>query len=256
MNARPFYLVVLVTLFSSCQKLLDYYNIDTNKSIPECRIESINYYDNNNQLSESLEFRYNTDGVLYEAIESYPLEEPMEAYTSVWDYRYDLEGRLIWAGPLSTPRPYATIYAYDGNSRLPARDTLISMGNYRVEYFSYDLLGRIIQITDKYFIYTEEGLYEEHPGDVYRYYYDLRGNRQDDPSNPGYQGLIQYTDKPSLYSLNPVFQLQYKNWSKNSTWIAESYNDKGLPSKTPAEGLNSQPFLSVGANEVINYLCE
>src|SRR5689334_6773181 len=101
-NTRSCYLIITLIMFSSCHKLLQYYNVDPNPAISECLIESINYYNDKNELAESLDFNYDQNGVLVEAIESYPLEEPMEAFTSVWQYRYDSLHRIVWTGPLST----------------------------------------------------------------------------------------------------------------------------------------------------------
>jgi hypothetical protein len=256
MNSRLLYLLLATLFFSSCQKLLDYYNVNTDKPHSVCRIESIKHYGDNNELYREMVFQYTPEGELTAAIEAFPFEDPEGAYTSQWEFMHDEHGRLIRTGPWSTPRPFATVYAYEGSARLPARDTLLGMGGFTVEYFDYDERGRIIEIAEKVFFYNEEGEIEERAGDVYRYYYDLRGNRQENPANPYYKGLIQYSDKPSLYSLHPAFQLEYKNWSTNSTWSAESYNDKGLPTKTSSEGIELQPFLDTGPGQTISYVCE
>ena len=96
-----------------------------------------------------------------------------------------------------------------------------------------------------------------HPDEVYRYYYDIRGNRQQHPSNPGYNGVIQYSDKPSLYSLHPVWQLTHKNYSKNSVPYGETYNSKGLPLTVKEDNVASfQPFLNLHFGSAITYDCE
>ena len=248
---------MVITLFSSCQKLLDYYNVNDTDPKPACDIKSIRYYGKeDNVLYHDMEFFYSAEGKIQGVLESYPAEDPDGAYSSNWEYLYDEQGRLIRTGPLSTPIPHAEIYAYEGNSRMPARDTLIYMAGFVVEHFTYDEADRIIEIASEIHEYTEDGGIRVAPGGVVRYYYDLRGNRQADPLNPQYQGLIQYNDSPSLYSLDPAFQIQYKNWSKNSAIQADMLNSQGLPLKTSERQRFRQPFISMRGGYTLTYSCE
>jgi hypothetical protein len=203
-----------------------------------------------------MDFQYSENGRLKGVFEEYPVADPEGTFSDYFPYYYDEKGRLTWTGALSTFHPGAEIYVYEGDSQLPVRDTIIQMGGPIVQDFEYDAQGRIIKITDRAFAISDEGEVHQVDSSITRYYYDLRGNRQEHPSNPGYIGLINYSDKPSLYSLAPAFRIQYKDWSKNSTLVAESYNEHGLPLKLASEQPRLQPLVDIYGGEFIVYECE
>jgi hypothetical protein len=75
-------------------------------------------------------------------------------------------------------------------------------------------------------------------------------------SNPGYPGIIQYSDKPSLYSLHSVWQLIHKDYSKNSVPFGETFNNKDLPLSIKQSNVAYfQPFLNLYLGSVIEYDC-
>jgi hypothetical protein len=254
---KNYLILILAIACSSCNKILDYYNHSGNNKPSNCKITSIKYYGPlDGILYRTLDFEYYDDGRPKGVMESFPAEDPEGYYGYEWPYYYDEKGRMVRSGPLSTPYPTATLYVYEGDSRLPIRDTIIRMDGPAIEDFTYDAHGRIIQVDWRHWAYTEDGGMAMSDTVTYRYYYDLRGNRQEHPSNIGYKGLIKYSDKPSLYSLSQEFRIQYQDWSKNSTLIAESYNEEGLPLKLAEDQPHPQPLIDLHGGDVITYDCD
>lgn len=64
-----------------------------------------------------------------------------------------------------------------------------------------------------------------------KYTYDANGNKQVTLDIEGKTPPpLEYSDKPSLYSLNPVWQLIHKDWSKNSLKVpVKTVTAQGLP---------------------------
>lgn len=210
---------------------MDYYNVgdDQPQPPPECRLltlrdtSSQEYFENTynyNTSNNPVSIRYS----MYDYILDYTHEY-------VFDFSYDDLGRLVSRTSDFAYGGDMVYYAYEGNSNLPVRDTVVSLYSSWVEDLEYDEQGRLVKMTQRDFQFV---IPEENPGPypdvIYRYYYDIRGNRQEHPSNPGYGGLIQYSDNPSLYSLHPVWQIVYKNHSRNSIAGAQ-INEDGLPAK-------------------------
>lgn len=243
-------------LLSSCQKALDYYNVKEVEPPPSCRVETIKGFSADGTLFHEMEFLYSDNGQLDGVSDWYVEADPEGLFTDFWEYNYDEQGRIIYTGPYSTPSPFAEIYFYEGNSRLPAGDTLLRLGFIVAEKFAYDTRGRIVEIEQKFITWDEEDNMVVEEPTYLRYYYDLRGNRQESPTNEGYAGLITYSDKPSLYLLSPVFQIQYKNWSKNSTLSVETFNEQELPTQLKLQQRNFQPFISMGGGYKLTYTCE
>jgi hypothetical protein len=224
-------LLVTIIIFPGCQKLMEYYDVKGEKKPPACRIISQSYVDLEGD-SVATVYSYNADGT--PASISYP---DLDVGTHYEDFTYDNLGRLIhrsqyiYAGEDQT-------YIYEGNSKLPIGDTAIDIwGRKWFETFGYDDLGRIISEARKW-VWSPEGLDEalgEDPAsyavEVRRYRYDVRGNRQPTIFDITPQEPFVYSDKPSFYSLNRVWQLIYRNYSKNSveTSQVKTYNEYGLP---------------------------
>lgn len=224
-------------LLSGCQKLLDYYNLDEQgkphiKPLPHCRLMSET--DTQDPTYLRTLYEYDEEGRPKHISFPYPDEEHFV------DFMYDEQGRLAYEHVSTYVGPGDRKYVYEGDSRLPVRDTLYKWyGLVYTESFTYDNSGRIIR-EEVRFISAPDDYDEELLGDprvweaTSAYYYDLRGNRQYQAgSNQGTARPIQYSDKPNLCLLNPVFQLYFRNFSRNSTVYDDknvaTYNENGLP---------------------------
>jgi hypothetical protein len=164
-------------------------------------------------------------------------------------------------------------FVYEGNSQLPIRDSILSDTFFgisegvayqaytvKVEDLYYDSHGRINRVVSRReFRNTLYGLLESSNYEM-KFSYDAKGNRQViNDGNGNTPPAISYTNKPSLYSLHPVWQLVHKNWSKNApVENVQSYNSYGLPTKADMNGsrflqtmntISENPFLNV------NYTC-
>jgi hypothetical protein len=251
------FLVLIAISFSSCQKLLDYYNYkDNDEPSSGCRIKTITTA--SGAQVNTARIQYSSNG-LPAAVE-YEMHDVPFDYTETYTfhYVYDHLGRLVSETSDWVYGDNLVFYAYEGDSKLPVRDTIKALYVSYVEDLEYDTKGRIIKKTlrDFEFVIPEDNP-GPHPDEVYQYYYDLRGNRQEHMSNPDYPGIIQYSDKPSLYSLHPVWQLIHKNYSKNSVPFGETFNNRDLPLTIKKSGVPYfQPFLNLSPGSVIEYECE
>lgn len=250
------FLLLLTIALSSCQKLLDYYNYRDAEPSPACRVKAISNEDD--FYLSTIRIQYHNNG-LPAVLESDDYDKEFDFTTSYTrQYTYDHLNRLISDHSENAyvgPRVY---YAYEGNSLLPVRDTVVALYVSYVEDLEYDAKGRITKVTARDFDFViPEDNPGPHPDQVTQYYYDLRGNRQEHPSNAGYNGLIEYSDKPSLYSLHPVWQLLHKNYSRNSVPFGETFNEEGLPLTIKDELVpHFQPFLKrLGRGSSIEYDC-
>lgn len=236
----------------SCHKIVDLPGYQEPLPIPKCRVASITYEDDFGISKHTV--TYNSMG-LPDYISEYFKDDLGNELEDINVHQYDERNRLIAEGPFSTPNPYIYHYVYEGESTVPVRDTLYSIGMVYVEDFEYDRQGRIIRVLRRH-ITPDEGVIKE-PDEDRRYYYDLRGNRQEHASNPGYAGIIEYSNKPSLYSLNKVWQLRYRNYSRNATISPSTFNEHGLPVIYKfGERQWFQPFLILWEGAVVSYECE
>jgi hypothetical protein len=247
-------LLLLAISFSSCKKFLDYYHYHNNEPANASRITTITHvgpvdddttriFYNNNGLPAALNYQMHNKE--FDFIDSF-----------TFYYAYDHLDRLLSETSEFVYGGNLIYYAYEGNSSLPLRDTVRALYVDFVEDLDYDAKGRIIKITQRdfhYLIPQDNTIPNETR--VIKYYYDLRGNRQEDMSNGSYPGIIQYTDKPSLYSLHPVWQLIHKNYSRNSVPYGETFNENGLPLSIKENSEPFQPFLNVGHGSKIEYDC-
>jgi hypothetical protein len=235
---------------------MDYYNYKEANPPTGCQIISTS--NENESYSTSAEFTYHSNG-LPAAVKSDTYDKEIDFTQTVTRFfKYDHLNRLVADSSDSWYANPFIFYAYEGNSTLPVRDTVHALNGTFVDDLEYDAQGRIIKVTTRV---IEDFFPEDNPGPhpdaVAKYYYDIRGNKQEHPSNAGYSGLIEYSDKPSLYSLHPVWQLIHKNYSKNSVPFGATFNEKGLPLTTKqAEVPHFEPFLkSIGKGTQIAYDC-
>lgn len=249
------FLILISISFSSCQKLLDYYNYNDNEPSTGCQITTIRNTGGPDIYTTSMQYQNNglPASVTYETHNTEL--DYTDSYT--FHYTYDHLDRLISETSDFVYGGDLVFYAYEGDSKFPVRDTVQALYFSYVEDLEYDISGRIIKKTrrDFQFVIPEDNP-GPHPDEVYQYYYDLRGNRQENVSNRGYPGIIQYSDKPSLYSLHPVWQLIHKDYSKNSVPFGETFNNKDLPlSIKQTDVPYFQPFLNLFLGSKVEYEC-
>jgi len=250
------FLVLLTVTLSSCQKLLDYYNYNGNKPSTGCQIKAITH--SSSSVESTTRITYRSNGL--PATVKYEMHDVAFDYTDsfTFHYAYDHLNRLVSESSDWVYGPNLIYYAYEGNSSLPVRDTIRALYESFVEDLQYDVKGRIIKKArrDFQFVIPEDNP-GPHPDEVYKYYYDARGNRQEHISNPGYPGIIQYSDKPSLYSTHPVWQLIHKDYSINSVPFGETFNEKNLPLSIKQNKVSYlQPFLDLHPGSKIEYDCD
>ena len=250
--ALPLGMIILV--FSSCQKIMEYYSLNsTSAAPPSCRIESYTsvYFESVN----STHIKYDTLG------------NPVQVtYFADWlpdgkateRFHYDNLGRLILHEPfieMGNKRQYV----YEGNSKTPVRDTATDFqGKKYLETFKTDTKGRITEEEIKW-IYSPPDLEDDFPfeTEVHRFYYDVHGNRQVNPFDYPWHKTIKYSDKPSIYTLHPVWQVIHRDYSKNGITNVTQYNENGLPVTFQSDEFAYwQPFLDMNQNSVVVYECE
>jgi hypothetical protein len=109
-------------------------------------------------------------------------------------------------------------FVYEGNSKLPIRDSLLSDTFYgiaegksykiytvMVEDFYYDAHGRMNRIVISREFNNTRFAQKDYYNVEIKYSYDAKGNRQTISDEFGYTpSTVSYTNKPSLYSLHPV----------------------------------------------------
>jgi hypothetical protein len=246
-------LMGVVILFSGCQKILDYYKPGKTDSAKGCRIKSYsyNYYGDFYQTT----FQYDAQGkpTLITYYDPY-----LSGGMTTEIFEYDSLNRLV----NHLPDPFkgsSRVYVYEGTAKTPVRDTATDFsGNVYLETFETDDAGRIIQ--EKIELIKSEETPEpgfEFKTEVHRYYYDLHGNRQDNPFGHPWHTTLKYSDKPSLYSLNPVWQLISRDYSRNGVPNVENYTEQGLPRTFIfSEFAYWQPFLDLNLFCTIVYDCE
>ena len=247
--------VVLATgiMLAGCQKILD--RIHNHPAAGGCQITGI--ASNSESYIDSTTILYNTAGQPVNIIYT-SYDVAFNGYhTHTFNYNYNNQNRLISQTSDWVYSQDQVYYAYEGNAKEPVRDTIPKIfGQVIVEDFEYDGQNRINKVTARTVSQWEDDP-EVYPTLVYKYVYDAQGNRQEDPSNPHYAGTIQYSNKPSLYSLNNVWQIVQKDYSRNSVLYVDTYNDKGLPTSIKKDPVvYFQSFLNLLPGSHIDYSCE
>jgi hypothetical protein len=251
--AFPLGMIIVMTL-SSCQKIMDYYNINGASSAPPgCRIRAYTtlQYESESNVSIQYDGKGNPVVITYKA-------DYLPNGTVTEKLRYDTKGRLISHEPdlyMGNIRKYV----YEGDSRTPLRDTAIDLqGKKYLESFKTDAKGRVVEMEIKW-IYSPPELEDdfEFQTELHRFYYDFRGNRQANPFDYPWHKTISYSDKPSIYSLHEVWQLIHRDYSKNGLTNVTEYNEAGLPQRFKFDEFAYwQPFLDMSQNSVVEYDCQ
>jgi len=247
-------LVFLGTVLSSCEKIIDHYTRDESRNAASCRIASYTYDYYGSMVIAT--FDYDVDGKpisITHHDEWLPDGQAKEVFV------YDEFGRLTHHIPdeyIGSIRHYI----YEGNAHMPVRDTIAdAAGNKYVEEFTYDKAGRIVRIDIRQVVAVDGSGDDPHvfKPEAYRYYYDAYGNRQANPYDRPWHRTIRYSDKPSLYSLHPTWQLVFRDFSRNNASKVATYNEYGLPITFIYSELDYwQPFFDLSQNAVITYECD
>lgn len=250
--ALPLGMTILI--FSSCQKIMEYYSLNSTKSVtPPCRI--ISYSSLYLGSVTSTTFTYDANG---KPVEITYLADWLPQGKAVETFHYDSLGRLILHKPFIEMGNLRR-YVYEGASLFPVRDTATDFqGKKYVESFKTDIKGRIIEEEIRW-IYSPPDLEDDFPfkTEVHRFYYDVHGNRQANPFDYPWHKTIRYSDKPSIYSLSPVWQLVHRDYSKNGLTDVTEYNENGLPLQFKFDEFAYwQPFFNMSQRSVLVYECQ
>jgi hypothetical protein len=245
---------MIVLILSSCQKIMEYYSFNnTRPGSLACRIKSYSsiYLEN----ERSTKIKYDSAG---KPIQITYFAEWLPGGKAIEKFHYDTLGRLILHEPFIEMNNLRQ-YVYEGTSLIPLRDTATDFqGKKYLESFKTDFEGRIVEEEIKW-IYSPPDLEDDFPfaTELHRYYYDLRGNRQVNPFDFPWHKTIRYSDKPSIYSLSPVWQLIHRDYSKNGITNVTEFNEGGLPVRFKFDEFAYwQPFLDMDQNSVVVYECE
>lgn len=246
---------MIVLLFSSCQKIMEFYSVNSSvegSPTTRCRIRSfssnlyesvnrtvVHYNENNDPWRIKYYAEWLPDGVATEYI------------------KYDSLGRLIQHEPDLTMGNHRT-YVYEGTSRVPVRDTATDFqGKKYLETFKVDAIGRIVEEEIKW-IYSPPDLEDdfEFKTERHRFFYDLQGNRQVNPYDKPWHKPLRYSKKPSLYSLHPVWQIINRDFSKNGIDNVSTFNENGLPTSFRIDDFAYwPPFLDMSQYSRVAYDC-
>lgn len=245
---------MIMLIFSSCQKILEYYSINdtASETSTSCRVKSYSspYYESVIRT----EIKYDTKG---NPVQITYFADWLPGGKAIEKLKYDSLNRLISHEPFIEMNNIRK-YVYEGDARTPVRDTATDfLGKKYVESFKTDLKGRITEEEIRW-IYSPPDLEDdfEFQTEVHRYYYDARGNRQVNPFDYPWHKTIQYSQHPSLYSLHPAWQLIHRDYSKNGIKNVSIYNDSGLPLRFKFDEFAYwQPFLDMNQNSEVVYDC-
>jgi len=253
-------LAIAVICGSGCKKIQDHYSDILHGKPATCKLTEIRnaITDPTANVTYLCELTYNSWG--YPNSTTFTNYDLLSADDFVYTFNFAYDSRKRIQSLTSDFVYYGGLhyYGYNGNSLLPVRDTIPDvMGAYEVNDLERDGFGRVVKITTRHGWYIPDDSYPIYETTVKSYYYDQNGNRQENPSNANYPGLIKYSNKPSLYSLHPVWEIVYHNSSRNLPEILAEYNNKGYPTfvlgLTPA---NWTPFLIAQDNSNLHYECK
>jgi YD repeat-containing protein len=230
--SSPVWMIPLITVsffFSACSKIRDKINQDCFDVSKFCRIASIDADFTGNGVFEHFQFSYNAAGD--------PQKWSFTDGENGVDYyfRYDKKGRLT--DVLATKREQTSVIVWNRFSypspRMIIDSFYFSLGNLNDPHPPYDPGkpgSRTVMQMD------EQGrlaklLHANPDGSDYVYSYDPNGNL----ILPG----VNYDDKVNIYRTSRVWQLLYRDYSRNNPTTAVSgqfvtpaaYNAYGLPTR-------------------------
>ena len=84
--------------------------------------------------------------------------------------------------------------------------------------------------------------------EAFDYYYDNDDNRL----TVG-QPVLKYSQKKNLYSISPTWQLNYRDWSKNTVDTDDIVNEQGYP--VLIRGDRADKFFCIYDGAVLTYDC-
>jgi hypothetical protein len=243
--------LVIIFLFSGCQKILEYYNHGESSIPPSCKIKGYKYDYFGSLYTTTIDYSTTGNPVLITYYnEAYPDGQASERLV------FDNLNRLIFHEPyvyMGSTR----VYVYEGNSRRPVRDTATDLWGIKyLETFKYDTKGRIIEEEIKVIYTPPDFEFPIFQTEVHRFYYDGRGNRQINPFDNPWHKTITYSDKKSIYSLHPAWQLIYRDYSINTVPNVSAVQ-QGYPiAYFQKEDIVWQPFLDLNYLGEVIYDCD
>lgn len=216
--------LALVSMLSSCNKLLDYVNKGggEGESVAAYRIKSIKGWSPLDSATAS--FTYNEKGDL---VKIWFDDATTGRFNTI--FRYNHEGQVTDRITTYDGRFFDSWYHYVyNNAGRVIQDTLYQLGTITddrptdnstmlVSNYSYDSYGRVVK--------TETTVLK--PNINYKfttdYPYDIKNNLV---------GRADTVDtRASLYRIDPNWMLMAKDYSLNNPFVADEYNKAGLPVK-------------------------
>lgn len=251
---RMLTIIIMLFIGFGCQKVSEYFNYSGNGAtdIRVCRIKQISVGGESGAINYN--FSYNKNGDPVSVINNRVGTGNPNMY-----FKYDKYGRLV-----EMIRPYVNgayetwdKYIYNNKNQI-VKDSSYGFGamgsqgplpanHFTIVCFEYDTQGRVIRLTDSLF-YNEVFNFAA----VYQYAYDVSGNLIHPNSN------IIYDSKLNFLKTNKVWMFISKDYSLNNPFIANSYNEIGLPLCFPASYTSYTilaPLLYGGSVNKIIYDC-
>ena len=256
---------LLVFQITSCQKILDHWpghGHGGGDSTVKYRIKSVTYFAGDVDTTSLREatFEYGTDNVL----DSVVATDDNPNITESLYFTYNATGALVayakFHRDLSEPTARYTVehwYGIGSGNRI-LTDTMahsgFATGFGDKSNLEYDDQSRVIK--DVHQSAADGNIF---PVDTLTFSYDASGNRGFvDRGNGGITSTgggvtdsTVYDNKVAYRSTNPIFQLIDRDWSKNNSTYATSYNSAGLPLGF-AKG-SQENFLDLGEPRVIEW---
>ncbi len=255
---------LLVLQITSCQKILDHWpghGHGGGDSTVKYRIKSVKYFavhEVDTSKFREATFEYGTDNVLDSVVSTG--NDP--SITETLHFTYNATGALVaYDKSHRESSDYYGTYLIEhrygiGSGNRILKDTMVFTewaSGYRDESnFEYDDQSRVIR--DVHQFNSDGNLF---PVDTVIFNYDARGNRgfvdigRTGSNGGGVTDSTVYDNKVAYRSTNPIFQLIDRDWSKNNSTYATSYNSAGLPLGF-AKG-SQEAFLDLGEPRVIEW---
>lgn len=263
----PFISIVVVFILflqlTSCKKIDNILHGQINEELKLCNIKQMNikftgfadiktfnfaYDSHNNPLSRltatpnlgtpNMYFLYNEKERLSEIIEAYGFIDPTNFPAT---FAFELWIKYTYGSSSKKLQPIAdTVYEFGGyqNGHIVICNTCPPK---IIENYEYDAEGRVSKV-----ISNRLGVIS-----TVEYKYNSQGNL--------IRSGVLYDDKINIHRTNGVWMLFDKDYSRNNSFIAKSYNSKDLPEIITNQFttfLNSNYIIYPFSDATINYMCD